>query len=211
MEKVWKKWMNLQLFAEGADAPEGDGGEPEPTGAEKPKDTDAPKERTYTQSEMIQMVNSEADKRVSQAVAKQKREYEKKLSLSGLSEQERTMAEKDQQIAEMQEQLKELSQYKTRQAVMTELSTRGIAPELADLIALTDDEAEMKTRLDTLEAAYRKAVEAGVKERLTGGAPGKGSGSAPTMTREAFRKLPLMDQQKLYETDPETYRKMTEG
>lgn len=210
MEQGWKNWMNLQLFAEGADAPERDG-EGDQTGSEERKDTGAREERTYTQSEMLQLVNSEADKRVTMALAKQKREYEKKLSLSGLSEQERTMAEKDQQISELQEQLKELNRYKTRQAVVEELSTRGVAPELADLIELTENEAEMKTRLDKLESAYRKAVEAGVKARLTGGAPGKGSGTASTMTRETFRKLPLMEQQKLYETDPETYKKMTEG
>lgn len=43
--------------------------------------------KTYTQEEVLKLLQSEADKRVNQALAKQKKEYEKKLSLSSLDEQ----------------------------------------------------------------------------------------------------------------------------
>lgn len=193
------KWrMNLQLFEE--DAPEAE---------DRPAEAGAP-EKTYTVDEVMKFVQSEADKRVAQALERQKREYERKLSLSNLGEQERAIAEKDEEITGLKGQIAELTQFKTRHAVMTELGARGLDPTFADVIAITDDEAEMKTRLDAFERAYRAAQEKDVKARMAGSAPAKGS-TPPAMTLEIFRKLPLYKQQELYRSDPETYRKMTEG
>lgn len=205
----WK--LNLQLFAEGGEGSEEGAHQ---TGAteqtQEPGGAEPSGAKTYSAEEVLKLIQSETDKRVTQALNKQKREYERKLSLSGLGEQERAMAEKDQQITDLQAQVAELTQYRTRQAVMTELSARGIAPELADLISLTEDESEMKGRLDALETAFRNAVEAGVKARLTGGAPNRGTAPV-TMTKDAFRKLSIAEQQALYQKDPETYKRMTEG
>lgn len=134
----WK--MNLQLFAEdGGEGGAQETGQNEQSGSEQ-SGSEQNGAKTYSAEEVVRLIQSETDKRVTQALNKQKREYEKKLSLSGLGEQERAMAEKDQQITDLQEQVAELTQFRTRQAVMTELSARGIAPELADLIALTEDE-----------------------------------------------------------------------
>ena len=49
-----------------------------------------------------------------------------------------------------------------------------------------------------------------VKSRLAGKLPpGKGAG-APSMSREQFRKLRLVEKQALYERDPELYKQLTE-
>ena len=42
--------------------------------------------KTYTQEEVLKLLQSETDKRVSQALAKQQKKYEKQLSLSNLDE-----------------------------------------------------------------------------------------------------------------------------
>jgi negative regulator of sigma E activity len=62
--------------------------------------------KTYTQEEVLQLIQSEADKRVSQALKTQQKKYEKQLSLSKLDGEEREKAEKDNRIAELEEQLK---------------------------------------------------------------------------------------------------------
>lgn len=205
MENQGTKWrMNLQLFAE--DAPDNAEDESQENGG---KGGNGGAAQTYTAEEVMKLIQSEADKRVNQALAKQKREYEKKLSLSNLGEQERAIAEKDEEISGLKDQIAELTQFRTRHSVMTELSARGLDPTLADVIALTDDEAEMKSRLDTFETAYRAAQEKDFKTRIAGKPPEKGN--PPSMTREDFRKLPLAKQQELYQTDPDTYKKMTEG
>lgn len=204
-ESIWR--MNLQLFAE--DAPEGNTENAPATDENAGKDTGS--DKLYSIDEITKLIQSESDKRVTQALAKQKREYDKKLSLSNLSENERALAEKDNEIADLKNQLTELAQFRARQSVMNELTARSLNPVLADVIAMSDDETEMKTRIDTFEKAFRQAVEDAVKTRLAGGtAPQKGS-SSTGMTREMFRKLPLSKQQEMYTKDPETYKKMTEG
>lgn len=204
-ESIWR--MNLQLFAE--DAPEGNTETAPATDENAGKDTG--NEKLYSIDEITKLIQSESDKRVTQALAKQKREYDKKLSLSNLSENERALAEKDNEIADLKNQLTELAQFRARQSVMNELTARSLSPVLADVIAMSEDETEMKTRIDTFEKAFRQAVEDAVKTRLAGGtAPQKGS-SSTGMTREMFRKLPLSKQQEMYTKDPETYKKMTEG
>ena len=204
-ESIWR--MNLQLFAE--DAPEGNTETAPATDENAGKETGS--DKLYSIDEITKLIQSESDKRVTQALAKQKREYDKKLSLSNLSENERALAEKDNEIADLKNQLTELAQFRARQSVMNELTARSLNPVLADVISMSDDETEMKTRIDTFEKAFRQAVEDAVKTRLAGGtAPQKGS-SSTGMTREMFRKLPLSKQQEMYTKDPETYKKMTEG
>ena len=76
--------MNLQLLAEDTGA--GNGGE------NKPPEENKPEGKTYTEEELQKLIQSESDKRVTQAMktAEQKwqREYEKKL------EDEKSEAEK---------------------------------------------------------------------------------------------------------------------
>lgn len=61
--------------------------------------------KTYTQEEVLALLQSESDKRVSQALKTQAKKYEKQLSLSKLDGDERAKAEKDNYIAELEEWL----------------------------------------------------------------------------------------------------------
>ncbi len=61
--------------------------------------------RTYTQDEVLALLQSETDKRVTAALKTQQKKYEKQLSLSKLDGDERAKAEKDNRIAELEEQL----------------------------------------------------------------------------------------------------------
>ena len=63
--------------------------------------------KTYTQEEVLALLQSESDKRVTEALKKQQRKYEKQLSLSKLDGDEREKAEKDNKIAELEEKLLE--------------------------------------------------------------------------------------------------------
>ena len=55
---------------------------------------------------------------MTQALSKQQKEYEKKLSLSALDEQERAMAEKDLRIQELEERLRENAALINKQEVV---------------------------------------------------------------------------------------------
>ena len=82
-------------------------------------------EKTYTQNEVNELLQRESDRRVSQALAKQKKEYEKKLSLSNLDENQRAVAEKDNRISELEEQLKEFRTIQAKNEVIKVLDARG--------------------------------------------------------------------------------------
>ena len=170
----------------------------------------APAPQTYTAEEVARLVQAEADRRVTQALSKQQKEYEKKLSLSALDEQERAMAEKDLRIQELEERLRENAALINKQEVVKTLASRGLPVAFADLIDIGTDLPEAQKKLEALDAGFRKAVEDEVKSRLAGKLPpGKGAG-APSMSREQFRKLRLAEKQALYERDPELYKQLTE-
>ena len=75
-------------------------------------------------------MQAEADRRVTQALSKQQKEYEKKLSLSALDEQERAMAEKDLRIQELEERLRENAALINKQEVVKTLASRGLPRSL---------------------------------------------------------------------------------
>ena len=200
-----KEWtMNLQLF--GLDAQEPGMTE----GAEGTVEGQESQPRTYSADEVMRLVQSESDKRVTQALAKQKKEIEKQLKLSGMEDTQRTLAEKDDRIAELEEQLREGNLLREKNRVMTALSERGMAPGLADLIMIDEDEDANTNRVTSLETAFNKAVEEAVKRRLAGSPPPRGEGRSAGMTREHFRKLSLRQQQEMAKSDPELYKRLTE-
>ena len=72
---------------------------------EKKDSTNVETEKTYSQEEVLKLLQSETDRRVTEALNKQQRKYEKQLSLSKLDGDEREKAEKDNKIAELEEKL----------------------------------------------------------------------------------------------------------
>ena len=65
--------------------------------------------KTYTQDEVLALLQSESDKRVTAALKKQQAKYEKQLSLSKLDGAERERAEKDSRIAELEQMLADMN------------------------------------------------------------------------------------------------------
>ena len=61
--------------------------------------------KTYTEEEVRELLQRETDRRVSSALKKQEKDYQKKMSLAQLDERERANAEKDMRIQELQEKL----------------------------------------------------------------------------------------------------------
>lgn len=165
--------------------------------------------KTYTQEEVLALLQSEADKRVTAALKKQQAKYEKQLSLSKLDGDERAKAEKDNRIAELEEQLAAFQIEKNRSELKSVLSARGLSAEFADIIAIDDDIEVSQANIDKLDKLFKAAVKAEVEKRLAGSAP-KGNGTIPaeSMTKEAFMKMNIRDQQAWMKANPELYAKL---
>ena len=164
--------------------------------------------KTYTQEEVLKLLQSETDKRVNQALATQKKKYEKQLSLSQLDGDERAKAEKDNRIAELEEQLAQFQIERNKSELKSVLSSRGLSAEFADIINITDDIEASQANIDKLDKLFKNAVKTEIEKRLAGNAP-KGNGSAPKeITREAAKKMSLAELNKMAIEQPEVYNKI---
>jgi hypothetical protein len=166
--------------------------------------------KTYTQEEVLALLQSESDKRVTAALKKQQAKYEKQLSLSKLDGDERAKAEKDNRIAELEEQLAAFQVERNRSELKSVLSSRGLSAEFADIVSISDDIEASQANIDKLDKLFKAAVKAEVEKRLAGSAPkGNTSNINGDVTAEAFRKMTLSQQAALANSNPELYKKLT--
>ena len=168
--------------------------------------------KTYTQEEVLALIQSESDKRVQQALKTQQKKHDKEMSLSRLDGDERAKAEKDNRIAELEEKLAQYEVEKNRSELKTVLSSRNLSAEFADIITIDDDIEASQERIDKLDKLFKAAVTAEVERRLAaaGGTPkGNGVTTSGNITKEQFSKMSLHEQAKVYSDNKELYEKLT--
>ena len=169
---------------------------------------EAAETKTYTQDEVLKLLQSETDKRVSQALKTQQKKYEKQLSLSKLDGDERAKAEKDNRIAELEEQLAQFTIERNRSELKSVLSSRGLSAEFADIINISDDIEASQANIDKLDKLFKNAVKAEIERRLAGTTP-KGNGAAPAeITKESAKKMSMAELNELAEKQPELFNKL---
>ena len=169
--------------------------------------TNENEEKTYTQEEVLKLLQSETDKRVSQALKTQAKKFEKQLSLSKLDDDERAKAEKDNRIAELEEQLAQFHIERNKSELKSVLSSRGLSAEFADIITINDDIEASQANIDKLDKLFKAAVKAEVEKRLAGNAPTRGAGDKPTYTKESVKKMSIAELSELQRTQPEVFAK----
>ena len=176
---------------------------------EEAVDTTAENEvKTYTQEEVIKLLQSETYRKVTQALKTQQKKYEKQLSLSKLDGEERAKAEKDAEIAELREQLAQFQIERNRSELKSVLSSRGLSAEFADIIAINDDIEASQANIDKLDKLFKAAVKAEVEKRLAGNAP-KGNGSTATeITKDSAKKMTMAQLNELANSNPELFEKL---
>lgn len=182
------------------------------TGIETGADESQVETKTYTQDEVLALLQSETDKRVTAALKTQQKKYEKQLSLSKLDGDERAKAEKDNRIAELEEIVAQMNIERNKSELKSVLSSRGLSAEFADIINISDDIEASQANIDALDKLFKAAVKAEVEKRLAaaGGSP-RGNGSVASggeISKEAFRTMTLSQQMELYKTNPDLYKKL---
>lgn len=164
--------------------------------------------KTYTQEEVLALLQSETDKRVNQALAKQQKKYEKQLSLSKLDGSEREKAEKDNRIAELEEQLAQFHIERNKSELKSVLASRGLSAEFADIISINDDIEASQANIDKLDKLFKAAVKAEVEKRLAGNAPRGNGGNPAEITKESAKKMSMAELSALERTNPELFNKL---
>ena len=172
-------------------------------------ETDEAKEQeTYTKEELLALIQSESDRRVTQALDTQRKKYEKQLSLSKLDGDEREKAEKDNRIAELEEQLAAFQIEKNKSELKSVLSSRGLSAEFADILSISDDIAASQANIDKLDKLFKAAVKAEVEKRLAGSTPPGGKNGDKEITKETAKKMSMAELNELASTNPELFAQL---
>ena len=161
--------------------------------------------KTYTQEEVLKLIQSESDKRVSAALKSAEKKWQKKMSLSQLDDEAREKAEKDDKIAELEQQLAQFQIEKNKSELKSVLGSRGLSAEFADILSISDDLEESQANIDKLDKLFKAAVKAEVEKRLAGNSPKGSGGQSQPMTKEDFLKLPMHEMQRLMDSNKEFY------
>ena len=164
--------------------------------------------KTYTEEEVLKLIQSESDRRCNMALAKQKKEYEKKISLASLDEQQRKEAEAQMKIEELQNQLASFQMEKNKSELKSVLASRNLDVRFADIISITEDLEESQKNIETLDTLFKAAVKAEVEKRLAGNAPKGGAETQKEITKDSIKRMNLNELSKLMETNPELYDKL---
>ena len=164
--------------------------------------------KTFTQEEVLKLLQQEGDRRVSEALKKAQKKHDKELSLSRLDGDEREKAEKDNKIAELEEKLAQYEIEKNKSELKSVLASRGLSAEFADIILISDDIEASQANIDKLDRLFKKAVQTEVEKRLAGSAPKGNAATSTELTRETAKKLSLAEMNALAEREPEKFNKL---
>lgn len=164
--------------------------------------------KTYTQEEVNALLQSESDKRVSQALATQKKKFEREISLSKLDADERAKVEANDTIAELQQQIAQLQAERQKSELKTALTARGLPADFADILATGESVEDAQANIEALDKLFKSAVKAEVEKRLVGNAP-KGNGNGTTgITKADVKKMSVKELAQLRQTNPELYNNL---
>lgn len=166
--------------------------------------------KTYTQEEVLALLQSEGDRRVTQALKTQKKEFEKKLSLAKLDGEERERAEKDSRIAELEEIVAQMNVERNKSELKSVLASRGLSAEFADIITITDDIEASQANIDALDRLFKAAVKAEVEKRLaaSGGAPKGSTTETAEITKETAKKMSIAELSELAKKNPDLFNQL---
>lgn len=169
-------------------------------------------EKTYTESEVQALLQREGDRRVTNALKKQQKEFEAKQAeadkLRAMDENQRKEYEYTQKLQELEQREREFTVAQNKLEATKVLANRELPIEFVDYIVAEDADTMMEN-INTFERLFKAAVADAVAKKIASPAPKGGSVKQTGMTKEEFRKLSVAQQSELFRTNPELYRQMT--
>ena len=169
-------------------------------------------EKTYTESEVQALLQREGDRRVTNALKKQQKEFETKQAeaekLRAMDENQRKEYEYSQKLQELEKREREFTVAQNKLEATKVLANRELPIEFVDYIVAEDADTMMEN-INVFERAFKAAVADAVAKKIASPAPKGGSVKQTGMTKEEFRKLSVAQQSELFRTNPELYRQMT--
>lgn len=163
--------------------------------------------KTYTQEEVNKLLQSEADRRVSEALKKQQKKFDEAQKLANMSSEEKLNYEYNQKLQELNDREAELSKRELLAETEKQLNEKGLPTAVAALIIGKDAETTL-TNITSFADIFNKAVESEVAKRIGTGAP-KANQNASGISKEQFKNMSLAQQAELFRTQPDLYKQLT--
>lgn len=179
----------------------------ENTQVETVEKTGATEEKTYTEQEVIALIQKEADRRVTQALKTAESRFEKKFTeaekLRNMDETQRLEYQNKQlleKIAEMEKQSALAENTKQATAILAE---RNLPVQFVEYVLAADADT-MMANIDTFDRLFKAAVSDAVTAQIrTSGTP-KGA-TAKQTGLNSTKGLSLAERQALKESNPTLY------
>ena len=168
--------------------------------------------KTYTQAELDELLQKEGDRRVTEALKKAEKKNADKVKeaqkLAAMNEQQKYEYELEQREKAIEAKEKALALAENKNEASKILAEKGISLQLVDFV-VAEDADTMNANIQLLDKAFKASVKAEVEKRLGSDSPKKNLPLDQTLTKEAFRKLTVMEQNKLAKENPELYKQLT--
>lgn len=174
---------------------------------------------TYTQEELDAKLQSETDKRVSQALKtaqdKWMKEYEAKLEaekteaekLAKMSESERQQAELNKMKQDFDNERKLFMREKLELQTVKELSAMSLPTDFSTYV-MADTAEQIKENIGKFKTQWETALEKAVNEKLQGTTPKTATQQGTVVTKEQFKKMSIQEKTALFNEDPELYKQL---
>ncbi|WP_392435367.1 DUF4355 domain-containing protein [Finegoldia magna] len=178
--------MDLQLFAD------------EETEQQETQESEQQEQVTYTQEEFDKQLQSEADKRVTEALktakAKWESDYKDKLKkekdeaarLAKMSAEDRAKEEFEKQKQDFEAERKQFERDRLELQVKKDLNEQGLNESFSSFLIGEDADSSL-ANIKSFKGAWDKALSEAVKEKLKGEPPKASPGQSET--QDVFERL----------------------
>jgi hypothetical protein len=166
---------------------------------------------TYSEAQVMEMLQRETDRRVSAALKKQEQKFQRQMAeaekLRNMDESQRREYEFEARLREFEQKEREFAITQNKLEASKVLANRNLPVEFVDYI-VADDAETMMANIETFERAFKAAVNDAVSKRISQKTPSAGGATQSGMTKEQFQKLSISQKTELYRTNPNLYNQL---
>lgn len=164
---------------------------------------------TYTKEEVDALIQSAADKRVTDALKTARAKWDKEAgvkikeaeSLGKMDENQRNAYQLEQALKELDQIRLDKAKAENTQETLKVLSNRNLPASLLDFV-LTDNAESTLEKITEIQTIITSLVNEEADKRLPKQGTPKSGTAIDKMTREVFNKLPLQKQSELLKANP---------
>ena len=177
--------------------------------------------KTFTQEEVNEMLKGyksqeEINDIVNKRLARERKDIKAQIEaevkqaeeLAKLSEQEKASKLLEIKEKELEEKIKAFEHERLLNETSKQLASKNLPIEFAEILVGKDAESTF-ANISLFEVKFNEAREKSVVERLKGNAPRVATTKVPAITKEDFKKMNMMQRQKLYVENRELYNELT--